>query len=327
MKHRQLGAGGPLVSAIGLGCMSFGGIFGATTTQESLHCLDAAHDAGITFFDTANIYGMGVSETVLGQWLTTRTPAVHIATKAAITGGADRRFDNSEPHLRAELEGSLRRLGVDHVTLFYIHRRETERPIEEVVQTLQTLIAEGKILGYGLSEIAPGTLRRAHSVHPCMAVQNEYSLWTRQPDLGLIQACADLGTAFVPFSPLARGALGRDNLDPARFAPGDFRATIPRFHAPDWPLNLTRIDAFRAYAADRGVSTPALALAWVLDRGPHLIPIPGTRSADHLADWAGASDLTLTDEDRAQIARLVPVGWAHGDRYGLDQAITVERYC
>lgn len=327
MKTRTLGAGGPAVSAIGLGCMSFGGIFGATTTDESLRCLDAAWDAGITFLDTANIYGMGVSETVIGQWLATRRHPVHVATKAAILRSPERRFDNSAAYLRAELEGSLRRLGTDNVTLFYIHRREQERPVEEVVGTLQTLIAEGKIGGYGLSEVSPGTLRRAHAVHPCMAVQNEYSLWTRQPELGLIQTCAELGTAFVPFSPLARGALGRDILDPARFASGDFRATIPRFHEPDWSLNLTRIDAFRAYAAACGVAVPALAMAWVLDQGPHLIPIPGTRTADHLNDWAGAADLTLTDEDRRTISRLLPPGWANGDRYGLDQAMTVERYC
>ena len=327
MKTRQLGAGGPQVSAIGLGCMSFGGIFGATNLDESLACLDAAWDAGITFLDTANIYGRGVSETVMGQWLASRKRPVHIATKASIVPGPTRRFDNSEAYLRSELEGSLKRMGVDHVALFYIHRREQERPVEDVVQTLQKLIAEGKIGGYGLSEVSPGTLRRAHAVHPCRAVQNEYSLWTRQPELGLLQACAELGTAFVPFSPLARGALGRDNLDPSTFANDDFRATIPRFHEPDWTLNLNRINALRAYAADRGICVPALAMAWILDQGPHLIPIPGTRTAGHLNDWVGASEITLTPEDRTEIARLLPVGWAHGDRYGMDQAMTVERYC
>jgi len=158
-------------------------------------------------------------------------------------------------------------------------------------------------------------------------VQNEYSLWTRQPELGLIQTCAEVGAAFVPFSPLARGVFGRDPLDPKALVVGDFRAFIPRFHEPDWTLNLARLTAFRAYAADRGVAVPALAMAWLLDRGPHLIPIPGTRTAEHLLDWAGASDLTLTDEDRSEIARLLPVGWAHGDRYGMEAAMTVERYC
>ena len=208
MKQRQLGQGGPIVSAIGLGCLSFGGIFGDTTDDVSLHCLDVAWDAGITFYDTANIYGMGRSEIVLGQWLRTRRHPAIVATKAGFVSTPPRRIDNSESYLRAELEASLRRLGLDHVALFYIHRRDQTIPIEDVAGTLSRLIEEGKIGGYGMSEISPGTLRRAHEVHPCRAVQNEYSLWTRQPDLGLIQACAELGTAFVPFSPLARGALG-----------------------------------------------------------------------------------------------------------------------
>ena len=327
MKQRQLGKDGPMVSAIGLGCMSFGGIFGPTTEAASFACLDAAVAGGITFFDTANIYGMGVSETVLGNWMRLRKPNIHIATKAGIVTGAAHKFDNSQAHLRAELDASLRRLGTDHVALFYIHRREEARPIEEVVETLGRLIDEGKIGGYGLSEIAPGTLRRADAVRHCMAVQNEYSLWSRQPDLGLIQTCAELGTALIPFSPLARGVLGRQIIDPATLPPSDFRLTIPRFHSRDWELNLTKITEFRAFAAARGLTAPGLALAWVLAQGDHLIPIPGTRTADHLADWIGAADIALTADDRAEIARILPVGWAYGDRYGLEQASTVERYC
>jgi aryl-alcohol dehydrogenase-like predicted oxidoreductase len=327
MKLRPLGPGGPMVSAIGLGCLSFGGLFGPTTDAESLRCLDAAWDAGITFYDTANIYGAGRSETVLGQWLATRKHPASIATKAAIVPGPARKIDNSDAYLRAELEGSLRRLGVDHVDLFYIHRHEQGRPIEEVAGTFSRLIEEGKIGGYGMSEVSPGTLRRANAVHPCRAVQNEYSLWTRQPDLGLIQACAEAGTAFVPFSPLARGALGREILDPASLPEGEFRRQIPRFNGPDWVLNRQRIEGFRAFARDRGINPPSLALAWVLDQGPHLIPIPGTRTAENLGDWVHASDITLTDEDRREINRLLPVGWAHGDRYNDDQSATVERYC
>lgn len=327
MHHRQLGQGGPMVSAIGLGTMSFGGIFGPTTLEESLRCLDAAWEGGITFLDTANIYGNGISEQVIGTWLKTRKHPVHIATKAAIVDGPPRRFDNSAKHLRTELQASLKRLGTDHVALFYVHRREERRPIEEVADALAGLIREGLIGGYGLSEIAPGTLRRAHAVHPCRAVQNEYSLWTRQPELGLIQACAELGTAFVPFSPLARGALGQPGIDPATLPPGDFRRTIPRFQGQNWVLNRTQIAAFQDLAANLGTTTPALALAWVLHQGPHLIPIPGTRSAAHLADWADAGEITLDAQTQAAIARILPVGWAHGDRYNLDQAFTVERYC
>jgi aryl-alcohol dehydrogenase-like predicted oxidoreductase len=327
MKQRQLGRDGPMVSAIGLGCLSFGGIFGATTREDSLRCLDAAWDHGITFFDTANIYGNGVSEDVLGEWLRTRRRPAVVATKASIVPGPNRRIDNSEPYLRSELEGSFRRLGLDHVALFYIHRHEEARPIEEVATTLAALVAEGKIGGYGMSEIAPYTLRRAHAVHPCRAVQNEYSLWTRQPELGLIQACAELGTAFVPFSPLARGALGHTMLDPFTLPETEFRRQIPRFSPENWPRNRALIDGFRAFAADRGISPAALALAWVLDQGPHLIPIPGTRTAAHLMDWINAAELVLTPDDHSAITRLLPVGWAFGDRYNHDQAATVERYC
>lgn len=327
MKQRQLGPDGPMVSAIGLGCLSFGGIFGPTTPDASLRCLDAAWDHGITFLDTANIYGAGTSETVVGEWLKTRKHRPALATKAGIVPGANRRIDNSAPYLRAELEGSLKRLGVDHVDLFYIHRHEAERPIEEVADTLVTLIKEGKIGGYGLSEIAPYTLERAHAIHPVCAVQNEYSLWTRQPDLGLIQRCRALGTAFVPFSPLARGALGHTMLDPATLPAGEFRTLIPRFSPENWPRNKARIETFRAYAANRALSPAALALAWTLTQGDHLIPVPGTRTAEHLADWVTASDISLTPEDHTEIARLLPVGWAFGDRYNDDQAATVERYC
>jgi aryl-alcohol dehydrogenase-like predicted oxidoreductase len=327
MQQRQLGTGGPMVSAIGLGCLSFGGIFGPTTNANSLRCLDAGWDAGITFLDTANIYGLGISETVIGQWLSTRKHRPFIATKAGIIGGPNRRIDNSAAYLRAELDGSLKRLGVDHVDLFYIHRHEEARPIEEVAGTLSDLIREGKIGGYGLSEVAPYTLRRAHAVHPVRAVQNEYSLWTRQPDLGLIQACAALGTAFVPFSPLARGVFGRTVADPATMAPGEFRLQIPRFQGDNWQRNQPAIAAFRAYAADMGTNPAALALAWVLARGTNIIPIPGTRSADHLKDWANASEMRLTKGQIAEIERIMPVGWAFGDRYSHEQAATVERYC
>ena len=175
--------------------------------------------------------------------------------------------------------------------------------------------------------MAPGTLRRAHAVYPVRAVQSEYSLWTRAPDLGLIQTCAELGVAFVPFSPLARGVMGEPMLEPAAMPPDDWRRMIPRFQEPDWSLNRAVILGFRAWCGARGWPVPAVALAWILDRGPHLIPIPGTRTGEHLADWAGASDIVLTSQDRADIARLLPVGFAYGDRYNAEQAATVEHYC
>ncbi len=324
MQQRQLGAQGPMVSAIGLGAMSFGGLFGPTDEAASLACLDAMLEEGITFLDTANIYGMGISETVIGTWLRSRRPQVTIATKASFVAGPPRRIDNSESHLRAELEASLRRLNRDHVELFYIHRREQDRPLDEVIGTLSRLIEEGKIGGYGLSEVAPSTIRAAHAIHPCRAVQNEYSLWTRQPELGVIQACKRLGIAFIPFSPLARGMLGDSPLP----RPDDgFRGTNPRFTEPNFSANLAHLAPFRAFCAARGWTTAATALAWVLQQGDHLIPIPGTRHAAHLRQWAQATTIRFTPEDHAEIDRLLPPGWAEGDRYVDHQLLAIERYC
>ena len=326
MKTRALGQHGPMVSALGLGTFSFGGAYGPTDEGESLRALDAAWDHGITFLDTANIYGDGIAETVIGKWLATRPHRPHVATKAAFTDDPRRRVDNRPEYLRACLEASLKRLGTDHVTLFYAHRHDPEIPAEDLAGSMQRLTEEGKILGYGLSEVAPYTLERAHAVHPVMAVQNEYSLWTRQPELGLIQRCASLGVAFVPFSPLARGAFGSPIPDPARFAPAEFRNRVPRFQSANWPHNLGKLQAFHSFARDLGHSPAALALAWMLDRWPHAIPIPGTRSAAHLADWIAAPDIALTDADRGKIDRLLPVGWAWGDRYDDAQTVIAERY-
>ncbi len=326
MKQRHLGRNGPLVSALGLGCLSFGGTFGPTTEADSLSTLDAAWEAGITLLDTANKYGEGISETVIGKWLKATGHRPHIATKAAFTDDPARRIDNRPDYLRAELEGSLKRLGVDHVTLFYAHRHDPQIPAEDLAGTMQHFVQEGKTLGYGLCEIGPYTLERCHAVHPVMAVQNEYSLWTRTPELGLIQRCVQLGVAFVPFSPLARGVFGTPMADAANFAPGEFRARIPRFHPENWPHNRSILDVFHAMAKARGYTPAALALAWLLDRAPHILPIPGTRTPDHLRAWAMAPEIDLSDDDREEIDRILPIGWAWGDRYDDLQAQTVERY-
>lgn len=327
MKTRALGAGGPQVSALGLGTFSFGGAYGPTDEAESHATLDAAWEQGITFLDTANIYGKGIAETVIGRWLRTRKHRPLIATKAGFTEDPKKRVDNSPAFLRGCLEASLKRLGVDHVTLFYAHRHDPEIPAEDLAGTMQRLHQEGKIRGYGLSEIAPYTLERAHAVHPVTAVQNEYSLWTRQPELGLIQRCQSLGVAFVPFSPLARGAFGTPLPDPTTFGPQDFRRRVPRYQGANWRHNRARLQAFHAFAHALGHTPAALSLAWMLDRWPHAIPIPGTRSAAHLADWITAPAITLSDTDRAEIDRLLPVGWAWGDRYDDAQTALAERYC
>ena len=327
LEKRPLGKNGPLVNPLGFGCMSFAGFFGETTEEESLECLAAVHAAGIDFWDTANIYGMGRSEAVVGKYLAQSGADITLATKASIRPGPPRTVSNEAGHLREELEKSLKLLNRDKVELFYIHRREAERPIQEVVETLAGFIEEGLIDGYGLSEVAPSTIRQAHAVHPCRAVQNEYSLWSRQPELGVIQACAELEIAFVPFSPLARGMFGQTPVHHSTMKDSDFRKVNPRFMEPNYSYNRRFVDALGAFAAEKGVSTPALAIAWVLAQGDNMFPIPATRSAKHLAQWKDAGDITLGAEDLAQIAAIMPVGWAAGDRYSDTQLRSVERYC
>lgn len=319
MEQRRLGTRS--VGAIGFGGMSFGGMFGPTDEATSLTCLDAAVEAGISHVDTANIYGMGVSEQIIGRW---GRRDIHLATKCGIVNGPPRMVRNDEAYIRQCLEESLRRLNRDHVELYYIHRRQPEIPVEDLAGTMGRLVQEGKIGGYGLSEIAPSTLRRAHAEHPVTAVQNEFSLWTRLPQLGLIQACRDLGVAFVAFSPLGRGMFGRTPLKRDFRAGIDFRDTNPRLIQPNFQANLAAIAPFRALCAARGWTVPGAALAWILAQGDHIIPIPGTRTADHLRDWQGAD---LSAADIAEIERILPPGFAHGDRYGDHQMAFVERYC
>lgn len=328
MVRRRLGQSGPEVSAIGLGCMNFAGFYGKTTRDESFATLDAAWKAGINFFDTSDIYGNGLSEEIIGEWLRNTGHQPVIATKGGIVTGAPRgTADNTADGLRARLEASFARLGVDHVALYYVHRRQFDLPIETVTETLEGFREEGLIGGFGYSEISPASLRRAASVAPVAAVQNEYSLWTRLPELGMIQTCKELGTTFVPFSPLARGFFSDKEREFETVTALPFLHANPRFTQPNYDLNRQAFAPFRAFAQARGWSVPALALAWILDQGDHLIPIPGTRSPDHLNNWAAASDITFTPEDRAEIARLLPVGWAHGDRYSDAQIVGIERYC
>jgi aryl-alcohol dehydrogenase-like predicted oxidoreductase len=328
MKTRKLGQTGIDVSAIALGCMSFVGFYGKSSRDEAFATLDAARDAGITFLDTSDMYGKGLSEEMIGEWQKDRGHRFQIATKGGIVAGAPRgTADNSAPYLREHLEGSLERLGVDSVELYYVHRREFPRPIEEVAETLEGFRQEGLIKGFGFSEISPAALRRAASVAPVAAVQNEYSLWTRLPDLGLVQTAKELGTTFVPFSPLGRGILSDHDLDPAAFGDTDFRKNNPRFIDPNFDFNMEHVRALRTFARDRGWTTSAVALAWTLHQGDHIVPIPGTRNPAHLMEWADADEIIFTESDRAALADIMPVGWAHGDRYSDAQIVGIERYC
>lgn len=330
MNKRELGRGGPAVSAIGVGAMSFAGIYGETTEAKAHALLDAARDLGIDHVDTSNVYGMGVSETMIGAYLAKASDEpFRIATKAGITRDAEtgaRKFDNSKAHLEAELDASLKRLGVERVELFYIHRREPDRPIEEVTETLAGFVKAGKIGGFGFSEIAPATLRRAAAIHPVAAVQSEYSLWTRAPELGLVQACADAGAALVAFSPVGRGMLTDHPPSREWIENSAFLKSNPRFIEPNFSENLSLSERFRDLAADIGVPAAALAVAWLLSRDECVIPIPGTRSPDHLRELAAGAEITLSGEDLHRVERTLPVGWAHGDRYSGAQWIGPERY-
>ena len=329
MRQREIGKGGPKVGEVGLGAMSFGGIFGPTDKAASFATLNAALETGTTHIDTALIYGPHTSEEIIGEWLRHHPGArqkLHIATKGGIRPNP-RAIINGADFLRSCLEGSLKRLGVECVDLYYIHRRDQSIPIEEVTHTLAGFVQEGKVKAIGYSEIAPTSLERAAAIHPIAAVQNEYSLWSRQPELGMIEACARHGTTLVAFSPVARGALTDQVFDPKFLGQGDWRLQMPRISADAWPRNAPRIAAFRSFAQARGWTTEALALAWVLSRAPHIVPIPGTRTPEHLKRNAAASEITLSAQDLAEINRLLPAGWAHGHRYSDQQQGGVEQYC
>lgn len=334
MLRRQLGQGGPEVSAIGIGAMSFSNFYGPCTEPEAHALLDAARDHGIDHLDTSNIYGMGLSERMIGRYLAARGAAARqhfrIATKAGIrqdpeTG--ERSIDNSRGHLEAELDASLARLGVDRVDLYYVHRRDTRHSIEAVTETLAGFQRAGKIRAFGFSEIAPTSLRRAAAVHPVAAVQSEYSLATRAPELGLVQACAELGTALVAFSPVARGLLTDRGPEPETLTASPFFRDNPRFQPEALALNLTATAPFRRLAAEAGMPAAALAIGWLLSRGPGVIPIPGTRSPAHLAELAQGAAAPLAPDLLAAIDAALPVGWAHGDRYSPQQWIGPERFC
>jgi len=332
MKKRKLGANGPEIGAIGYGAMSFSDMYGPTNETESHAILDTCRDVGVTHLDTANVYGMGKSESAIGTYLKANPAAREefiIATKATITTDPDgnRVFDNSEEHLEVELDKSLKRLGVDCVDLFYAHRRDPRLSPEETAINLGRLVEKGKTRAIGLSEVAPSTLRRAMKVYPIAAVQSEYSLSTRFPDLGLVQTCAELDVAMVAFSPVGRSLLTDNPIPPAKIPDLPFLAGNPRFMEPNLTENLRITKRFRRLAAEMGTSAAGLANAWLLSRGEHVIPIPGTRSIEHFRECVSGAELTLLEADLERIEAVLPVGWAHGDRYSEAQWIGPERYC
>ena len=310
--------------------MNFGGFYGPSSESQARETLSRAIDLGVEHLDTANIYGLGVSEEILGRFLSPAHHNIRIATKAGIWRDRERGnrgFNNKPDYLRAQLDASLRRLKREYIDLFYIHRRDPDIEIEEVMLALLEIKKEGKIGGIGFSEISPASLRRAVAVGHVDAVQSEYSLWSRLPELGMLQTCLELGVAFVAYSPLGRGIFSDHIPDPNAFADSDFRKNSPRFQQPNLDFNLARIAPFRAFAADHRVSTAAMAIAWCLAQAENIIPIPGTRSAKHLEECVEGARITLTEDMKKEIDRLLPVGWAHGDRYSKVQWNGPEGYC
>ena len=330
VKTTTLGANGPRVSQFGLGAMSFAGIYGKSTKEEAFAVLDATYAAGVTHIDTANVYGAGRSEELVGEWLSNNPGArgkLTIATKAGICQGGDKRFDNNPEYLETELDGSLKRLQTDCVDLFYVHRREAARPIEEVTEGLARLVAKGKCKAIGYSEIAPTSLRRAAAVHPIAAVQSEYSLSTRAPELGLLQTCEELGTTLVAFSPVGRSLLTDQPFSWERVQEIPFCKGNPRFQEPNYSANIKANDRFRALARDMGEPAAGLAIAWLIAKAPHVLPIPGTKSLPHLKELLRGIELELSSADIAAIEAVLPLGWAHGDRYNERQWVGPEKYC
>lgn len=332
MHQRNFGNTGTTVSAIGVGALSFSNFYGPTDTEKSHAILAAALNLGIDHIDTSNRYGNGLSEERIGSFLAKQGAKAKslfkIATKGGITTDADgkRVFDNSRDHLEAELDGSLKRLGIDCVELYYIHRREAARPIEEVTETLAGFIKAGKIRQFGFSEIAPTSLALASAIHPVGAVQSEYSLSTRSPELGLVQKCAELGTSLVAFSPVGRSLLTDRPHSFEKAQTMGFLKGNPRFLEPALSRNIEAARGFRELASDMGTTAASLAIAWLLHQGDHVIPIPGTRSPDHLAELAAGTGLKLSASDLDAIARALPLGWAHGDRYSVGQWNGPEKY-
>lgn len=333
MEQRALGQLGTPISAIGYGAMSLSDFYGPTNDENAQAILARCMDLGITHLDTSNVYGGGLSEKRIGAFLAKQGKQAQdcfvIATKAAITAKPDgtRAFDNSRAHLEAELDRSLKKLGVEQVELFYVHRRDAGVPIEEVTESLAAIVQTGKARQVGYSEIAPASLSVAAEVHPIGAVQSEYSLSTRAPEMGLIQRTAELGTSLVAFSPVGRSLLTDHPLDYEACQGLAFLKVNPRFQADNLERNLVFIERFRRLAAEMGVPTGGLAIAWLLAQGDHVVPIPGTRSVEHLDELVAGVSLKLTAGDLAHIEDVLPVGWCHGDRYTTDQWLGPERFC
>jgi aryl-alcohol dehydrogenase-like predicted oxidoreductase len=327
MKQRMLGRSGLQVSAIGLGCMGMSQAYGTRDDAESKATLLRALEIGVTFLDTADAYGGGENEKLVGGAIRGRRAEVVLATKFGILRDADgnpRGVDGSPEYAKRACDASLRRLGLDCIDLYYLHRVDARVPIEESVGAMADLVRAGKVRYLGLSEASAETIRRAHAVHPIAALQSEYSLWNREPELDVIPACRDLGIGFVPFSPLGRGFLSGTVSTTENLPSDDFRRSLPRFQGDDLKKNLQLVSALERLAARKSCTTSQLALAWILARGEDIVPIPGTKRRTYLESNAAAADIALTPDDLGELETAFPVGAASGARYPATLASMVD---
>ncbi len=310
METRELGTQGLRVSALGLGCMGMSAFYGARDDEESVRTIHRALDLGVDFLDTSDMYGPHTNEQLVGRAIADRRDEVVLATKFGII------FDPAEPqkrgingrpeYVREACEGSLRRLGVDHIDLYYQHRVDPQTPIEETVGAMAELVEQGKVRYLGLSEAAPDTLRSAYAVHPISALQTEYSLWSRDPEDEILPACRELGIGFVPYSPLGRGFLTGAIKSPDDLDSDDYRRFSPRFQGENFQRNLDLVDRISELAADKGVTPAQLALAWVLQQDEHIAPIPGTKRRERLEENVGAVEVQLSADELQRIADALP---------------------
>jgi aryl-alcohol dehydrogenase-like predicted oxidoreductase len=316
LPQRQIGRSGPFVSALGLGCMGMSEFYGQPDEARSLGTIARAIDLGVTLLDTADVYGPFTNEELVGRAIRGRRDDVVIATKFGNVRGADGGWlgvSGKPDYVTQACDASLRRLGIDAIDVYYQHRVDPATPIEDTIGALADLVRAGKVKHIGLSEASPATIRRAHAVHPIAALQTEYSLWSREPEAELLGTCRDLGIAFVAYSPLGRGFLTGRIRSVSELAPGDWRIqTQPRFQAENFDKNLTLVAQVERVARDRGCTPAQIALAWILARAPHVIPIPGSTRAERIEENVAATRIHLTADDNAT---LDAIGSAAGERY------------
>jgi aryl-alcohol dehydrogenase-like predicted oxidoreductase len=319
MQIKKLGSQGLTASAMGLGCMGMSEFYGAHDDNESLKTLAHAIDLGVTFWDTADVYGPFTNEELVGKALKGNRDKITLATKFGIVrdpaNPQSRGFNGSPAYVKTACEASLKRLQTEIIDLYYLHRLDASTPIEETTAAMAELVKEGKIKAIGFSEISSATLKRAHAVHPVTAVQSEYSLWTRDPEDGILETCAELGVAFVAYSPLGRGFLTGQIKKETDFEPDDYRRFSPRFQGANFQKNLDLVTALEKLAEQKKCTASQLALAWVMAQGDHIFPIPGTKRIKYLDENTGALSVSFTKKELEEMDAIFPINAAAGLRY------------